>query len=89
VIAIQKKEIRDFVELSNEYSCAELDYAILADCICKHLSEMQKFEKMHRRGMPDIAASIKMLQKKLIESIPEDLIAFSEDDKKLFMKEGE
>ena len=85
MIAVQSKTIeKDFTELLKEFGeCDELNFAILADCICRHLNEMQKFENMHRKGMREMCASFKILKKRLIESIPEDLIMFSGEDKNL------
>ena len=82
---MQNKTIgKDYDDLLKEFGeCDELNFAILADCICQHLNEMQKFEDMHRRGMREMCASFKILQKRLIESIPEDLIAFSDEDRNI------
>ena len=83
--AIQSKTIeKDFPELLREFGeCDELNFAVLADCICQHLNELQKMEKRHRQGLRDMAGTLRLLQCKLIESIPEDLIMFSSEDKDL------
>ena len=85
MIAVQNKTIEnDYADLLKEFGeCDELSFAILAHCICVHLNEMQKFEDMYRKGTREMCASFKILQKRLIESIPEDLIAFSEEDKNI------
>ena len=71
---MQNKTIgKDYDDLLKEFG----------ECICQHLNEMQKFEDMHRRGMREMCASFKILQKRLIESIPEDLIAFSDEDRNI------
>jgi hypothetical protein len=78
MIAIQKKTIEgDYSDLLKEFGKGdELNFAILADCICQHLNEIQKLENR-------ACVSVKTLQKKLIESIPEELIMFNSEDKNL------